>query len=212
MTPVTPIHRHSIQPALVRADLFSQYRVSAIGDNRARPVIRPMVSADGPLQDAFFSALSHQARFDRFMGATKGVSPSMLRVLSDFHAGMHEAFMAWVTVNGSPIMVAEARFVRDAPRSPNAEFAIAVADSWQRRGLARKLMTTIEYSARKSGIQRLTGITLKSNRSMLTLSRSLGYSAHLHPSDGRSTRLMKSLVPASSDHWNRECPTARAAA
>ena len=58
------------------------------------------------MQGQFFAELSDEARFDRFMGATSGVSPSMLRVLSDVLPGQHEAVMAGHTsVDGNRTMV-----------------------------------------------------------------------------------------------------------
>lgn len=192
MSPAVALRPNSNQPVLALVEkLFSAKSVH----RQPTPVLRPIRVQDRAMQGQFFVELSDEARFDRFMGATSGVSPSMLRVLSDVLPGQHEAVMAVTSVDGNRTMVAEARYVRDADNPANAEFAITVGDQWQRQGLARRLMKAIEQSACENGIEKLIGITLKSNHAMITLANRLGYRSCLHPDDARATRLIKHLVP-----------------
>jgi acetyltransferase len=51
------------------------------------------------------------------------------------------ALAAMADLDGTPSMVAEARYAVAAD-GRSAEFALAVADQWQRRGLATQLMAT----------------------------------------------------------------------
>jgi GNAT superfamily N-acetyltransferase len=67
-----------------------------------------------------------------------------------------------------------ARFVR-SPDNPNeAEYAIAVADDWQGRGLGTALLHALEQRAREEGIEWFTGLVLADNRQMLDVLAGLG--------------------------------------
>jgi GNAT superfamily N-acetyltransferase len=74
-------------------------------------------------------------------------------------------------------MVAEARYAVAAD-GRSAQFALAVADQWQRRGLATQLMATLERVAAAAGVARLTGECLAINEGFVSFARSLGYRVH----------------------------------
>lgn len=76
---------------------------------------------------------------------------------------------------GSPDeQVAVARFALDAG-GEGCEFAIAVADPWQRRGLGRHLMTRLIDAARARGLRVIWGQVSAGNHGMLALARALGF-------------------------------------
>ena len=54
-------------------------------------------------------------------------------------------------------------------------FAIVIADAWQGRGLARQLLASLIQVARDRGFKSMTGTTMKENRRMLDLARSMGF-------------------------------------
>jgi acetyltransferase len=74
-------------------------------------------------------------------------------------------------------MVAEARYAVAAD-GRSAEFALAVADRWQRRGLATQMMARLERMAVAAGITRFTGECLAINEGFVRLARSLAYGVH----------------------------------
>jgi acetyltransferase len=61
------------------------------------------------------------------------------------------------------------------PDGESCEFALVVADEWQRRGLGRRMMTLLIEVARARGLQEMIGHVLAENRGMLGLSESLGF-------------------------------------
>ena len=67
-----------------------------------------------------------------------------------------------------------ARYIANPDRS-TAEFAVVVADAWQRRGVARLLMRGLIVCAKRRGFERLTGTILRVNEPMLAFVRSLGF-------------------------------------
>jgi acetyltransferase len=67
-----------------------------------------------------------------------------------------------------------ARYVLDKNGNA-AEFAVVVADAWQRRGIGRRLMAKLIDTASRRGVQSLYGNILATNRPMIDLVRSLGF-------------------------------------
>jgi acetyltransferase len=68
--------------------------------------------------------------------------------------------------DGREIQVGVARYVASADRR-RCEFAIAVADDWQRKGLGSRLMEALMAAARARGIGEMYGEVLASNRKIL---------------------------------------------
>ena len=56
---------------------------------------------------------------------------------------------------------------------------MTVADEWQRRGIAARLLRCLMDYARARGVKIFTGIVLPENASMLSLARRLGFDVHL---------------------------------
>ena len=74
----------------------------------------------------------------------------------------------------SVAIVAEARYALVQERG-NAEFAVAVADDFQRRGLGRHLVKRLLATAWRRGVRRLFGEIKSDNCAMLALATQLGF-------------------------------------
>ena len=74
------------------------------------------------------------------------------------------------------MQVAEARRVRREPPDSTdvAEFALAIADDWQRAGLGALLLGKLADSAAAQGIRRLSGDVLADNDGMRGLLKRTG--------------------------------------
>jgi GNAT superfamily N-acetyltransferase len=89
-------------------------------------------------------------------------------------------------------MVAEASYAFD--RNKNCgEFAISVADRWQRRGLGTALLCELQYRAVNLGFLDLFGETLKANEPMKMFARKAGFE-FTRSSDWRAVRFDKRLT------------------
>lgn len=152
--------------------------------------LRPIATADAPAEQAFFSGLSLDSRHKRFHVGLRELSPALLKLLTDVDQRLHVAWVAESSEPGHPV-VADARYVRDAGHPEQAEFALAVADDWQGRGLGRRLIAHLAAHARAHGVQRLHGDVLADNRRMLALMRDHGARLRPHP-DG--TLLVQALI------------------
>lgn len=154
--------------------------------------LRPIAAADAAAEQAFFSGLSLDSRHKRFHVGLRELSPSLLKLLTDVDQHQHVAWVAEALAPGYPV-VADARYVHDAERPERAEFAIAVADDWQGRGLGRRLIAHLAAHARQHGVQRLHGDVLADNRRMLALMRDQGARLQAHPDGAQLVRAVMAL-------------------
>jgi len=146
-------------------------------DGRA-VTIRPVLPQDAALQQAFVRALSPATRFRRFHGPVNELPESTLRYMTEVDYASHLALLA-TTVDASQreIQVAEARWVRREPPDATdvADFALVVADDWQRAGLGARLLGFLADSAAAQGIRRLSGDVLADNEEMRRLLKRCGW-------------------------------------
>lgn len=149
-------------------------------------VIRPLSLQDAPAIRAFFERLSPQSRYERFQYVVKEVSPSLLKLLVDVDPRTHVALAAFE----GGTLVGEARYVREGE---GAEFAIAVADEWRRRGVGRRLLDALLARARAEGLKRLDGEVLAWNQAMLGFVEQQGFRVRFHPEDARLVRIELAL-------------------
>ena len=137
--------------------------------------IRPIRPADLELEREFVTGLSPMTGYHRLM-STRTPSPAELRRFTDIDPAREVALIATTTVDGRERQVGVARYVKDESKPDEAEFAIVLADAWQRRGLGRRLLASLIDVAKRDGVRRLVGTTLSDNEGMLRLARRLGFS------------------------------------
>lgn len=136
--------------------------------------LRPVVAADADAMQAFVVALGGATRRFRFHGTVNGCAPGLLRQLTDVDGRRHVAFVACA----GEAIVGEARFFASAD-GRDAEFAIAVADAFQGKGVAGALMDLLVDAARAAGIARLYGDVLDDNQRMAAFMRRRGFEIDL---------------------------------
>jgi acetyltransferase len=154
--------------------------------------IRPIRPEDGEIEQQFVRGLSDESRYFRFMDAVRELSPRMLAHFTRVDYDRHMALIATADRDGGEIQVAVARYVAGENRQ-RCEFAVAVADAWQRKGLGRRLLEALMAAARAAGMREMYGDVLAGNRGMLRLMESMGYSARLDSRDSRIMRVEKTL-------------------
>ena len=135
-------------------------------------VVRPIQPDDREELAAGVQRLSPESRYRRFFTPTSDLTESQLRYLTEVDHHDHEALVAVEPATGYGLGVA--RFVRSPSDPELAEVAVAVADSWQGRGVASALLTHLAERARAEGIRRFSAEILADNRPMLELIDDLG--------------------------------------
>lgn len=154
--------------------------------------LRLISSSDAAAEQAFFSGLSLDSRHQRFHVGLRELSPTLLKLLTDVDQRLHVAWVVEALEPDGPV-IADARYVRDVDNPEQAEFAVAVADAWQGRGLGRRLIAHLATHARAHGLQRLYGDVLADNRRMLALMREQGAGLRSHPDGGMLVRAVLDL-------------------
>ena len=161
----------------------SSTRVSAAELSDGSEVeIRPITPDDRAGLTAGFERLSELSRYRRFLSPTSHLSARQLAYLTDVDHHDHEALVAIDPSSRDGLAVA--RYVRSAQNPGEAEFAVAVADDWQRRGLGTALLRQLAARARAEGITRFTGFVLEDNQPMRGLLQSLGEVQQRDTQDG----------------------------
>ena len=155
-------------------------------------LIRPIRPDDREELAAGVRRLSPESRYRRFFTPTNELSASELSYLTDVDHHDHEALVALEPASGHGIGVA--RFVRSADDPEVAEVAVAVADSWQNRGVATALLGRLTQRAREEGVRRFSAEILADNRPMLELIDELGDVTMRHLDQG-SVRIELELPP-----------------
>jgi acetyltransferase len=137
-------------------------------------LLRPIRPEDEPLEAEMFKQLSDPTEYFRFFKVFKQVSMEEIVRFTHTDYDRELAIIAEVEEDGEKKMAGVARLIGDA-YNENAEFAIIVADPWQRKGLGTKL---IEYSlqiAASRGIPIVYATILKENTGIIRIFQRMGF-------------------------------------
>ena len=139
-----------------------------------RVTVRAVQPDDADKLQAAIRAMSDESRYSRFMGTLRELPPALLDQAIQPRAGREMQLVAVTGEGAEETIVAGARYSSESG-STECEFAVALTDAWQGRGLARRLLELLMQHARASGFTRMEGYILASNTRMLGLARRLGF-------------------------------------
>lgn len=155
--------------------------------------IRPIRPEDAEMEQEFVKNLSDESKYYRFMDTLRELTQSMLVRFTQIDYDREMALVATLPEkDGKTVQIAVARYVTN-PDGETVEFALAVADAWQKHGIGRKLMSALIESARLKGYRAIVGDVLSQNTKMFRLMGSLGFTIHPHPDDPAVKRVVCSL-------------------
>jgi acetyltransferase len=162
------------------------YPVELIGsitlqDGTTLPV-RPIMPEDAERERAFVNGLSDESRYFRFFYQLHELTPAMLARFTQVDYDRELALVVLAPTPKGEQIIAVARYIANPDRE-SAEFAIVVADAWQNRGVARKLMERLIAAAKTRGFVRLQGTVLRANPKMLRFTTALGFQVLDDPDD-----------------------------
>ncbi|QXD14938.1 GNAT family N-acetyltransferase [Rhodocaloribacter litoris] len=153
--------------------------------------IRPIRPEDAGIEQDFVRHLSPGARYFRFMQVLDELSPEMLDRFIHLDYDREYALIAVVEQDGREVEIGVARYAAlDADR---CEFAVVVADAWQRQGIGRRLMERLMEIARDHGFRQMIGLILAENQPMLGLAERLGFRIEPVPDDLTVKRAVRDL-------------------
>jgi GNAT superfamily N-acetyltransferase len=143
--------------------------------NGTRISFRQIGTGDRAGMADLFARLTPQSRYQRFLSPKPKLSLRELSYFTDIDHLNHEAIAAIDERDGS--IVGVARYVRETDGADVAEFAIEVADAFQRMGIGTALTSVTIQRARANGMTSLIATTLWENRSARGLLRHHGFRA-----------------------------------
>ncbi|HQR04720.1 MAG: GNAT family N-acetyltransferase [Proteobacteria bacterium] len=144
--------------------------------------LRPIRPEDAELEQEFVQGLSVEARYFRFMNTIRELSPVQLARLTQIDYDREMAFLATTERDGREHELGVARYATN-PDGESCEFAIVLADEWQGKGIAWRMMQVLIDTARRRGLRYMTGEFLAENSRMLAFVNALGFSISTHPED-----------------------------
>jgi acetyltransferase len=190
-TPSTDVYHHlAIHP--YPSQLVKKVQLSDGTDI----VIRPIRPEDAEIEARFVRELSSEAKYFRFMSSLQELSQEMLVRFTqiDYH---NEMALIAVSDDGSgERQVGVARYVTNLDKK-SCEFALVIADDWQGKGIARRLMRNLMEVARDRGLENMEGQVLGNNVRMLDLVASLGFEIGDDP-DEDGVKLAKASLQRSN--------------
>jgi GNAT superfamily N-acetyltransferase len=191
--------------ALVYAYLMNRLGDFSTGTATSRPhtltlrngtevAFRFLHPKDRDIEQAFVRGLSDQSRYMRFFTFLKELSPGSLEAFTHNEFPRSYAVIATVASDDGETQIGVARYAPTAD-DDTAEFAVVVADAWQRLGVASSLMHIIIVAAALAGYRHLDGVILRENAGMIDLSRKLGFRVLTEHGDGPGViRVRKTLA------------------
>jgi acetyltransferase len=138
-------------------------------------VVRPIRPEDAEIERSFVDNLSDQSKYFRFMNHMNKISPLMLARFTQIDYDREMALVAVINEHTPEAsIIGVARYISN-PDEQSCEFALTVADDWQRRGIGRQLMQRLMSVARSRGLEIMEGDVLAQNTKMLRLCTALGF-------------------------------------
>ena len=154
--------------------------------------VRPIRHDDGELEEAFVRGLSLESRYQRMLSGGTKVTPEWIDSMTHIDYQRHMAFAVSTALDGVEQFVGVGRYVVDPPTNI-ADIALVLADAWQGQGLGRRLLATLLEHARTAGVREAVGVVLATNKAMLRLARSMGFSVTAEPGDATVMRIRRDL-------------------
>ena len=108
------------------------------------------------------------------------------------HPGVKDAGAVAVPDENREQLVGEARYVAN-PDGKSCDLGIMIADGWHKTGIAGLLMVALIRAARERGLERMEGLVLASNTTMLRFARGLGFEVRSMPEDVTTKLIVKKL-------------------
>jgi acetyltransferase len=155
-------------------------------------VLRHIAPSDADREQAFIHGLSAQSRYLRFHGTIKDLSQKDLKKFTEPDSQNAVGLIVLHSGESGEEEIGVARYVIDSDRA-GCEFAIVVADGWQKRGIGTRLMNALINHLQVSGIKQISGSVLKSNSDMLKFIRPMGFTETSIPDDQSTLLITKNL-------------------
>jgi len=154
--------------------------IKKIAMRNGKPALfRPIKPEDEEMEAEMFRQMSDETQRYRFFQTIKNITHDTLVRYTQIDYDREIAIIAEVSEGKEKKMAGVARLVAD-PYNLNAEFAIVVADPWQKQGIGGKLTDFIVDIAKKRKIRKIYIELLPDNQRIIDMFRHRGFSMVKH--------------------------------
>jgi acetyltransferase len=154
--------------------------------------IRPIRPEDAEIEQQFVRGLSPEARYFRFFNPLRELSPEFLARFTQVDYDREMALIATVPAAAGESEIGVARYTIN-PDGQSCEFAVVVADNWQRKGIGSKLLAELAECIRDKGIKVVEGWVLEQNIGMLRMAKIHGFEISTSTEDPKLMHVTKRL-------------------
>jgi acetyltransferase len=161
---------------LLESPYPSQYERRFFTNDGALLLIRPIKPDDAALLVDFFSCLSAQTIFYRFLTHLKRLPPEWIEHFTHIDYDRDVALVAVEKSDLREMILGVCRIMR-SPGSTRGEVAVVVGDRWQGKGIASALLKHCTGIARELGMRSLWGLVSTENGKALALAEKFGFKA-----------------------------------
>ena len=155
--------------------------------------VRPIRPDDAQRERDFIGRMSPQSRYQRFMFSLSEPSAALIDQLVNVDRHRNMALVAVIGDADAETIIGVARYAAD--NDEECEFAVAVADDWQCRGVGTTLVPLLFHYAAAEGFRTIYGTVLADNQRMIELAQWLGLTVD-EPLEGEPTlRAWRNLQP-----------------
>ncbi len=153
-------------------------------------LLRPILPEDEPNHKSFIENVSVDDLYKRFFSDIGEVNHEMMAKFTQIDYDREMAFVAVSRAGAQEQILGVVRALAD-PQIIDAEFAVLVRSDLKGVGLGSILMDKIIRYAKTTPLERLSGITMPSNRGMIALAQKVGFSIDVQMEDG----IVEMLLP-----------------
>ncbi len=137
-------------------------------------LLRPIMAEDEPRHREFITNLSQDSKRFRFFEVIDRPDVKFVRHFTQIDYDREIAIIAEINQKGIKTTIGVARLIENVLDN-TAEFAIVVADAWQRKGLGTRLIRHMVRIARQKKISKIYINFLKDNHTMKLLASQAGF-------------------------------------
>ncbi|MFI5404790.1 MAG: GNAT family N-acetyltransferase [Candidatus Gagatemarchaeaceae archaeon] len=170
----SPIDYSVPYPHLVIMPYPTKYVVPWKLEDGADVLLRPIRPEDEAMEAEFINGLSEETSRYRFFNIVRDLPHGDLVRYCNIDYDREMAIVAEVKEGGRRREVGVGRLIAE-PERARGEFAVAIADQYQGKGLGRKLLDMIIDIAEEKHLEAIYGVVLKDNAVMLSLCREMGF-------------------------------------
>ena len=152
-------------------------------------LLRPILPEDEPLHADFINRVSKEDLYKRFFSDVGEFNHEALANFTQIDFDREIAFVVVRKEQGVPAIIGVSRALIN-PENTDAEFAILIRSDLKGVGLGRILMTKVIDYCRAKQTKQMSGMTMPTNRGMLTLAQKLGFELDISFEDGTADMVL----------------------